>query len=108
MKITIFGAGYVGLVQSAVLANAGHHVVCVDVDSYKVNKLNQGIVPIYEPGLEDLIRSNHAQERLQFTTDPKLGVLHGQIQFIAVGTPPDTSGNADVRCVLDAAKSIAT
>ncbi|AEJ01354.1 nucleotide sugar dehydrogenase [Nitrosomonas sp. Is79A3] len=108
MRITIFGAGYVGLVQSAVLANAGHHVVCVDVDSDKVNKLNQGIVPIYEPGLEDLIRSNHAQERLQFTTDPKLGVLHGQIQFIAVGTPPDTSGNADVRYVLDAAKSIAT
>ena len=108
MKITIFGAGYVGLVQSAVLANAGHHVVCIDVDPDKVNKLNQGILPIFEPGLENLIKSNHAQERLQFTTDAKLGVLHGKIQFIAVGTPPDTEGNADVKYVLDVARSIAT
>lgn len=107
MKITVFGAGYVGLVQSAVLANAGHHVVCVDVNASKIDQLNRGIMPIFEPQLENLIKHNHAHERLLFTTDAKSGVLHGKVQFIAVGTPADATGSADVRCVLEAARAIA-
>ncbi len=108
MKITVFGTGYVGLVQSAVLADAGHYVVCVDVDSGKVDQLNQGVIPIFEPDLENLVKSNHAKGRLQFTTDAESGVLHGEIQFVAVGTPPDEDGSADLKHVLAVAETIAT
>jgi UDPglucose 6-dehydrogenase len=107
MKITVFGAGYVGLVQSAVLADAGHHVICVDVDAARVERLRQGIVPIFEPGLETLISRNVSQGRLEFSVNARLGVLHGAIQFIAVGTPPGEDGSADLRYVLEVARTIA-
>ncbi len=107
MKITVFGAGYVGLVQSAVLADAGHHVLCVDVDAQRVARLQQGIIPIFEPGLEALVSRNAAQGRLEFTDDAPRGVLHGAVQFIAVGTPPGEDGSADLRHVLEVARTIA-
>ena len=107
MKITVFGTGYVGLVQGSVLAEVGHDVLCVDVDAAKVEGLRQGRIPIYEPGLEDLVRRNHAEGRLNFTTDAAEGVRHGPIQFIAVGTPPDEDGSADLRYVLGVAATIA-
>lgn len=107
MKVTVFGTGYVGLVQGAVLAEVGHHVVCVDVDKEKVERLKQGHIPIYEPGLEGLVRDNYAAGRLQFTTDAAEGVLHGEVQFIAVGTPSDEDGSADLRYVLAVAETIA-
>ncbi|MEZ0232421.1 MAG: UDP-glucose/GDP-mannose dehydrogenase family protein [Methylophilaceae bacterium] len=108
MKVTVFGVGYVGLVQAAVLAEVGHDVMCVDVDAQKVERLKQGIIPIYEPGLEPLVRDNFAAGRLHFTTDAALGVAHGDIQFIAVGTPPDEDGSADLKYVLTVAETIAT
>jgi len=108
MKVTVFGIGYVGLVQAAILADVGHHVVCVDVDESKVENLKEGIVPIYEPGLSPIVRENYKAGRLQFTTDPKVGVGHGDIQFIAVGTPPDEDGSADLQYVLAVAETIAT
>ncbi len=108
MKITIFGVGYVGLVQAAVFADTGHHVVCVDVDENRINNLNKGIIPIFEPGLTSLVKANTATGRLEFTTDAKTGVAHGDIQFIAVGTPPDESGTADLAAVLTVAETIAT
>ncbi len=108
MKITVFGTGYVGLVQGAVLADVGHHVLCIDVDVAKVAQLNQGMVPIFEPGLTALVKANHAQGRLQFSTDAVGGVLHGQVQFIAVGTPPDEDGSADLSYVLTVARTIAS
>jgi len=108
MKITVFGTGYVGLVQGAVLADAGYDVLCVDVDQAKVDRLKQGIIPIHEPGLEALVKSNHAQGRLHFTTDAAEAVRHGEVQFIAVGTPPDEDGSADLRYVLAVAETIAT
>jgi UDPglucose 6-dehydrogenase len=107
MKITVFGTGYVGLVQGAVLADVGHGVVCVDVDAGKVARLKEGILPIFEPGLEDVVRRNHAEGRLEFTTDAARGVTHGRIQFIAVGTPPDEDGSADLRYVLAVAGTVA-
>jgi UDPglucose 6-dehydrogenase len=107
MKITVFGIGYVGLVQGAVLADVGHDVLCVDVDETKVARLHQGIVPIYEPGLEEIVRKNHAEGRLGFTTDAAAGVGHGRIQIIAVGTPPDEDGSADLQYVLTVAGTIA-
>jgi UDPglucose 6-dehydrogenase len=107
MKITVFGTGYVGLVQGAVLADVGHEVVCVDVDAGKVARLKEGILPIFEPGLEDVVRRNHAEGRLEFTTDAARGVTHGRIQFIAVGTPPDEDGSADLRYVLAVAGTVA-
>jgi UDPglucose 6-dehydrogenase len=107
MKVTVFGTGYVGLVQGAVLADAGHHVVCVDIETTKVKKLKQGIIPIYEPGLESLVNKNVQQGRLEFTTDAVQGVKHGMIQFIAVGTPPDEDGSADLKYVLAVAETIA-
>ncbi|MGY2461629.1 UDP-glucose dehydrogenase family protein [Vreelandella sulfidaeris] len=107
MKITVFGTGYVGLVQGVILANVGHHVVCVDVDADKVEKLTQGIIPIFEPGLEALVKENSAAGRLQFTTDAAAGVTHGDVQFIAVGTPPDEDGSADLQYVLKVAETIA-
>ncbi|EGM78163.1 nucleotide sugar dehydrogenase [Rheinheimera sp. A13L] len=108
MKVTVFGIGYVGLVQAAVLAEVGHDVVCVDVNAERVEKLNQGIIPIYEPGLTPLVTNNFQAGRLRFTTDAPFGVEHGLIQFIAVGTPPDEDGSADLQYVLAVAKTIAT
>lgn len=107
MNVTVFGTGYVGLVQGAILADVGHHVVCVDVDAEKVQQLNQGLIPIYEPGLESLVRENYAAGRLEFTNDAEAGVKHGQVQFIAVGTPPDEDGSADLKYVLAVAQTIA-
>ncbi|MCE8014960.1 UDP-glucose/GDP-mannose dehydrogenase family protein [Halomonas sp. MCCC 1A17488] len=107
MNVTVFGTGYVGLVQGAVLADVGHHVVCVDVDAAKVERLSKGEIPIYEPGLEPLVKENHAAGRLKFTTDAAEGVKHGQVQFIAVGTPPDEDGSADLKYVLAVAETIA-
>ncbi|MBS0387538.1 MAG: UDP-glucose/GDP-mannose dehydrogenase family protein [Proteobacteria bacterium] len=106
MKVTIFGSGYVGLVTGACLAEAGNHVVCVDVDAAKVARLNQGEVPIHEPGLDALIRRNHAGGRLEFTTDVAKAVEHGLFQLIAVGTPPGEDGSADLRHVLEVARTI--
>jgi UDPglucose 6-dehydrogenase len=107
MKITVFGTGYVGLVQGSVLAEVGHDVLCVDVDAVKVKALKAGVIPIYEPGLEDLVKKNHAEGRLSFTTDAAEGVAHGRIQLIAVGTPPDEDGSADLKYVLAVAATIA-
>uniref|UniRef100_UPI0035670169 UDP-glucose dehydrogenase family protein n=1 Tax=Zhongshania sp. TaxID=1971902 RepID=UPI0035670169 len=107
MKVTVFGIGYVGLVQAAVLAGVGHNVVCVDVNEARVQQLQQGHIPIYEPGLESLVKANVETGRLIFTTDAALGVKHGRIQFIAVGTPPDEDGSADLQYVLAVAKTIA-
>jgi UDPglucose 6-dehydrogenase len=108
MKVTVFGIGYVGLVQAAVLAEVGHDVVCVDVDQNKVDNLIKGIIPIYEPGLTPLVISNFEQGRVKFTTDAELGVKHGELIFIAVGTPPDEDGSADLKYVQAVAKTIAT
>jgi len=107
MKVTVFGIGYVGLVQGAVLAEVGHDVVCVDVNANKVERLKQGHIPIYEPGLEGLVKENQAAGRLNFTTDAAVGVKHGEVQFIAVGTPPDEDGSADLSYVLSVAQTIA-
>jgi len=106
MKITIFGSGYVGLVTGACLADAGNHVVCVDVDAAKIERLNAGEVPIHEPGLDAVIKRNAEAGRLRFTTDAAFGVAHGLFQLIAVGTPPDEDGSADLRYVLAVARTI--
>lgn len=107
MKVTVFGIGYVGLVQGAVLAEVGHDVVCIDIDADKVERLKQGHIPIYEPGLEALVKENYSAGRLNFTTDAAAGVKHGEVQFIAVGTPPDEDGSADLKYVLVVAETIA-
>jgi UDPglucose 6-dehydrogenase len=107
MKITVFGSGYVGLVTGACLADVGNQVMCMDVDQSKIDKLKQGIIPIYEPGLEDMVKENMAAGRLHFTTDVKEAVDYGLFQFVAVGTPPDEDGSADLKYVLAVAKSIA-
>lgn len=106
MKVTIFGTGYVGLVTGACLAEMGNHVVCVDVDQAKVDGLRQGIVPIYEPGLAPIVTRNYASGQLDFTTDPAPAVAHGELIFIAVGTPPDEDGSADMKYVLSVARTI--
>ena len=106
MKITIIGTGYVGLVTGACLAEIGNDVFCVDVDQRKIDILNDGGVPIHEPGLKELIDRNRASRRLQFSTDIEASVAHGDIQFIAVGTPPDEDGSADLQYVLAAARNI--
>jgi UDPglucose 6-dehydrogenase len=106
MKVTIFGTGYVGLVTGACLAEMGNHVVCVDVDADKVERLKRGEIPIYEPGLEPIVKRNHASGQLDFTTDPAPGIEHGQVIFIAVGTPPDEDGSADLKYVLGVARTI--
>lgn len=108
MKVTVFGIGYVGLVQAAVLAEVGHDVCCIDIDANKIEKLKQGIIPIYEPGLDAMVKTNYDAGRLVFTTDAAQGVAHGQIQFIAVGTPPDEDGSADLKYVLAVASTIAS
>jgi UDPglucose 6-dehydrogenase len=106
MRITIFGSGYVGLVTGACLADAGNHVVCVDVDARKTAMLQQGQMPIHEPGLDAVVKRNFDAGRLRFTTSAAEGVKHGQFQLIAVGTPPDEDGSADLRYVLAVARSI--
>jgi len=106
MKVTIFGTGYVGLVTGACLAEMGNHVVCVDIDENKVARLRRGEIPIFEPGLEPIVRRNHANGQLEFTTDAATATAHAQIIFIAVGTPPDEDGSADLQYVLSVAKSV--
>lgn len=106
MKIAIFGTGYVGLVTGACLAEMGNHVVCVDVDAQKVNRLKKGEIPIYEPGLEAIVKKNFSAGQLDFTTDPVVGIAHGEVIFIAVGTPPDEDGSADLSYVLEVASTI--
>src|SRR5271170_6881743 len=106
MRITIFGSGYVGLVTGACLADAGNHVVCVDVDERKIAMLKRGEMPIHEPGLEAVVKRNFDAGRLRFTTDADEGVQHGLFQLISVGTPPDEDGSADLRHVLSVAHSI--
>jgi UDPglucose 6-dehydrogenase len=106
MRVTIFGTGYVGLVTGACLAETGNHVVCVDIDAGKIERLNRGELPIHEPGLEAIVKRAAEAGRLRFTTDVALGVQHGLFQFIAVGTPADEDGSADVSYVLAVAKSI--
>src|ERR1700680_607242 len=106
MRITIFGSGYVGLGTGACLADAGNHVVCVDVDERKIAMLTQGRIPIHEPGLDAVVKRNFDAGRLRFTTSAEEGVQHGLFQFIAVGTPPDGDGSADLRYVLAVAGSI--
>jgi len=106
MKITIFGSGYVGLVTGACLAEVGNDVLCVDIDENKIARLQKGEIPIYEPGLEKLVTKNVAAGRLIFSTDIAAGVAHGLFQFIAVGTPPDEDGSADLQHVLAVAESI--
>jgi UDPglucose 6-dehydrogenase len=106
MKITVIGSGYVGLVTGACLAEMGNHVVCLDIDARKIEILNAGGIPIHEPGLDQVVQRNAAAGRLQFTTDTALAVGHGTLQFIAVGTPPDEDGSADLQYVLAAARNI--
>jgi len=106
MNITVVGTGYVGLVTGACLAEMGNTVVCVDTDQGKIDRLLQGELPIYEPGLETLVDENVSSQRLHFTTDIKEGVNHGEVIFIAVGTPPDEDGSADLKYVLQVAGSI--
>jgi UDPglucose 6-dehydrogenase len=107
MNVTIYGSGYVGLVTGTCLAEVGNDVLCVDIDENKINRLNNGEIPIFEPGLETLVQRNTEAGRLRFTTDATEGVKHGLFQFIAVGTPPDEDGSADLQYVLAVAKSIA-
>jgi UDPglucose 6-dehydrogenase len=106
MKITIIGTGYVGLVTGACLAELGNDVFCLDVDQKKIDLLNSGGIPIHEPGLEEVVARNRAAGRLQFSTDVAASVAHGALQFIAVGTPPDEDGSADLQYVLAAARNI--
>jgi UDPglucose 6-dehydrogenase len=107
MKLSIFGTGYVGLVTGACLAEVGHNVVCIDIDQTKIDNLNKGILPIWEPGLDAIVARNVGEGRLKFTTNVTTGVDHAEIQFIAVGTPPDENGSADLQYVLAVAESIA-
>lgn len=106
MKVTIFGSGYVGLVTGACLAETGNQVVCVDIDHEKVSMLKRGQIPIYEPGLQEIVSRNIESGRLSFTTDAREGVEHGLFQFIAVGTPPNEDGSADFRYVMAVAETI--
>ena len=106
MRVCIFGTGYVGLVTGTCLAEVGHDVVCVDIDAAKVEGLNNGVIPIYEPGLTPMVKANHAAGRLRFTTDAAQAIAHGGIVFIAVGTPPDEDGSADLKYVLSVARTI--
>ncbi|MCP2226205.1 MAG: UDP-glucose/GDP-mannose dehydrogenase family protein [Pseudomonas sp.] len=107
MNVSVFGIGYVGLVQGAALAEVGHNVLCVDVDADKVQALKDGTLPLYEPGLKSLVHSNYQSGRLQFGTDLASAVHHGDVLLIAVGTPPDEDGSADLKHVLSVAQTIA-
>ncbi len=106
MNITVIGTGYVGLVTGACLADAGNHVFCLDLDKEKIQKLNEGQIPIFEPGLEPIVQRNEAAGRLRFSTDVAASVAHGELQLIAVGTPPGEDGSADMQYVLAAARAI--
>ena len=106
MRLTIFGSGYVGLVTGACMAEMGNHVLCYDIDEAKIDRLNNGDIPIYEPGLEALIERNVEAGRLEFTTDVKKAVDYGLFQFVSVGTPPDEDGSADLKHVIAVAKAI--
>ncbi len=106
MKVAVFGTGYVGLVTGTCLAESGHEVICMDVDSAKIEGLRNGVIPIYEPGLEPMVVNNHAQGRLQFSDNSEEAVAFADIIFIAVGTPPDEDGSADLKYVLSVARSI--
>jgi len=108
MRVTIFGSGYVGLVTAACLAETGNHVICVDIDEKKINALNNGKIPIYEPGLEEIVLRTKEANLLEFTTNAKKAVLHGLFQFIAVATPSDEDGSADLTHVLKVADTIGT
>ncbi len=108
MRVTIFGTGYVGLVTGACLAETGNDVLCVDIDAGKIERLKRGELPIYEPGLEPIVKRTSESGRLRFTTDVAEAVAHGLFQLIAVGTPADEDGSADVRHVVDVARSIGT
>src|SRR5688500_9779120 len=107
MKVSIFGAGYVGLVQAAAFAEVGHDVVCVDIDERKIAALKDGNVPIFEPGLEEMVRRTLAAGKLTFSTDPMAGIAHATLLFIAVGTPPRADGSAELSHVKAAAEIIA-
>ena len=106
MRVTIFGSGYVGLVTGACLAEAGNHVLCIDIDADKIERLSRGEIPIFEPGLDAVIERSVEAKRLQFSTDVAAGVAHGLFQFVCVGTPPDEDGSADLAHVLAVARSI--
>jgi UDPglucose 6-dehydrogenase len=106
VKVTVFGSGYVGLVTGACFAEAGNHVLCVDIDAGKVARLQQGEIPIHEPGLDEIVRRNFDKGRLKFTTSAEDGIAHGLFQFIAVGTPPEEDGSADLSHVLAVAETI--
>ena len=106
MRVTVFGTGYVGLVTGSCLAEVGNQVVCVDIDAAKVEGLNRGVIPIYEPGLEEMVLANHASGRIAFTTETQTSIAHGDIIIIAVGTPPDEDGSADLQYVLAVARTI--
>ena len=106
MRVTLFGTGYVGLVTGACLAEVGNDVICVDIDQAKIEGLERGVIPIFEPGLEELVKTNHAAGRLRFSTDAAAGIAHGDVLFIAVGTPPDEDGSADLTYVLEVARTI--
>jgi UDPglucose 6-dehydrogenase len=108
MKLSVFGSGYVGLVAGACFADVGNQVICVDIDDNKIDRLRKGDIPIYEPGLAEIIKRNVTEERMSFTTDIKSSVEISQILIIAVGTPPGEDGSADLQHVLDVAKSIGT
>src|SRR3989338_7970603 len=107
MKISVVGTGYVGLVTGACLANLGNDVICVDIDDEKISNLRKGVIPFYEPGLRDLVEMNLAQKRLMFTTDSELAIRNSEVIFIAVGTPSDGNGNADLSAVLSVGEQIA-
>src|SRR5262249_19098051 len=106
MKVTVIGTGYVGLVTGACLADMGNDVFCLDVDTAKVKALNDGHIPIYEPGLEEIVKRNEAAGRLRFSADIAASVTHGGLQLIAVGTPPGEDGSADLKYVLEAARNV--
>src|SRR5204862_6892651 len=106
MNVTIIGTGYVGLVTGACLADAGNSVFCLDVDEKKINLLNENKIPIFEPGLQPVVRRNREAGRLRFSTDVAASVTHGELQLIAVGTPPGEDGSADLQHVLAAARAI--
>ena len=108
MKVSVFGSGYVGLVAGACFAESGNEVICVDIDREKIDQLNNGIIPIYEPGLEEMIKRNLKQKRISFTTDAELAVNQSLYNFFAVGTPPGEDGSADLQYVLAVAETIAT
>ncbi|HEY4999805.1 MAG TPA: UDP-glucose/GDP-mannose dehydrogenase family protein, partial [Usitatibacter sp.] len=108
MRVSIIGTGYVGLVTGACLADVGNHVLCFDVDARKIGMLRSGEIPIFEPGLKEIVRANVAGGRLAFTTDPKESAAYAKLQMIAVGTPPGEDGSADLQYVIAAAKGIAT